>query len=319
MTLDLARFRKGVDPGDYSRHEMPMRDYHRGPGISSSGLKAVSDSVATYLDTLSEDTDTAATIIGTAIHDAILEPEIFAKTYHPVEPFPRLTEPVKKAIAAVAPEGSAYLRCASMDGSNGALYRVSGDTLEKSDEAGDGKILLDSTLLVEIVQLADAVIDHPVAGPIISHEHTEHETSYYAHDPITGLLCKARIDIFPETQFVVDLKTARSASWEAFRSTVFSFGYARSAAFYMDVVEWSTGTRPRGFAWLVADKRARRPESIALYAPDELFLEEARQQNREALNKLAAWVETAERDGVENAWSGYDPEFQAVTLNRRDR
>lgn len=70
-------------PGVYA--DISNADYHGGPGISKSGLDIIEDRTpATYrhvTDNPSERTETAAMRIGSAVHAAILEPDLFGQEY----------------------------------------------------------------------------------------------------------------------------------------------------------------------------------------------------------------------------------------------
>lgn len=69
-------------PGVYD--DLSNADYHGGPGISKSGLDLIEKAPSTYryaMDNSAEREETAAMRIGTAVHAAILEPELFATDY----------------------------------------------------------------------------------------------------------------------------------------------------------------------------------------------------------------------------------------------
>lgn len=71
-----------MEPGVYN--EISNTDYHKGPGISKSGLDLVAQSPAHYFHAVNAANDnepTAAQAFGTAFHALILEPEVFAATY----------------------------------------------------------------------------------------------------------------------------------------------------------------------------------------------------------------------------------------------
>lgn len=73
-----------MEPGVY--RGLANDVYHRGPGISKSGLDLIRKSPAHYRAVVTAANDnerapTAAQFIGTALHMIVLEPELFAKTY----------------------------------------------------------------------------------------------------------------------------------------------------------------------------------------------------------------------------------------------
>lgn len=73
-----------MDPGVY--RGLANDVYHRGPGISKSGLDLIRKSPAHYRAVVTAANDnerapTAAQFIGTALHMIVLEPQLFAQTY----------------------------------------------------------------------------------------------------------------------------------------------------------------------------------------------------------------------------------------------
>lgn len=71
-----------MEPGIYP--DIPNSDYHKGPGISKSGLDLIAKSPAHYYHAVNAANDnepTAAQALGTAFHTLLLEPEVFKKEY----------------------------------------------------------------------------------------------------------------------------------------------------------------------------------------------------------------------------------------------
>lgn len=71
-----------MKPGIYS--DISNEDYHRGPGISKSGLDLINRSPMHYkavIDAANDNEPTDAQALGTAAHAIILEPAEFAKNY----------------------------------------------------------------------------------------------------------------------------------------------------------------------------------------------------------------------------------------------
>lgn len=64
--------------------DIPNAEYHKGPGVSKSGLDLIHRSPMHYkavIDSANDNGPTAAQFVGTAAHCLILEPEEFVKTY----------------------------------------------------------------------------------------------------------------------------------------------------------------------------------------------------------------------------------------------
>lgn len=71
-----------MEPGIYDN--ITNHDYHKGPGISKSGLDLIAQSPAHYYhakNAANDNEPTAAQAFGTAFHTLLLEPEVFAATY----------------------------------------------------------------------------------------------------------------------------------------------------------------------------------------------------------------------------------------------
>ncbi len=117
-------------------------------------------------------------------------------------------------------------------------------------------------------------------------------------DPVTGLLCKARLDYERSAgfaHFVTDLKTARSAKQEAFQSQVFKYGYDGQMAFYHD--GWFQLTGDTSVCWWLAVEK----EGLCVVKPwqaHEDWLEGGRNLYRPALERWAICVK-------ENDWPAY--------------
>jgi len=61
------------------------------------------------------------------------------------------------------------------------------------------------------------------------------EQPVFWRDPITGLFCKAQLDMLPVAdRLIVDTKTTGARSEEEFRMDCLRFGYDRQVAFYLD-------------------------------------------------------------------------------------
>jgi hypothetical protein len=59
------------------------------------------------------------------------------------------------------------------------------------------------------------------------------------------------------------------------------------AAWYLDVVEMSTGKRPHGFLFVAVEKQ--RPFSTGVYMADEEMIQLGREHAMEDLRKIAEW------------------------------
>ena len=179
--------------------------YHALKAVSPSQIKVLARSPLHYFDQfLAEDREkkepTPAMQVGTALHTAVLEPELWDATVAvPPHTFDRRTK-VGKELAAEFERESA------------------------------GKIVLTPDDADRVRRMADAVHKHPAAKFLLELP-GRREPSYTWKDPATGLECKTRPDWHSEDRrLVVDVKTTRDASREEFAKSIANFDYHVQAA-----------------------------------------------------------------------------------------
>jgi hypothetical protein len=106
--------------------------------------------------------------------------------------------------------------------------------------------------------------------------------------------CKGRID-FDVPSAIVDLKTTRDITQEAFGKQVWGLDYHAQAAWYVDGYYRATGIR-KPFVMVAVEHTA--PYDVVVYHVPERHLEMGREQYRDWLDRLAICRETA-------TWPGY--------------
>jgi hypothetical protein len=169
--------------------------------------------------------------VGTAIHTAILEPDLLPEKVAAVPECDRRTKEGKAVAAAFELEHAGKVRLSHED------YQM-------------------------VLAVRDAAYRHPVASGLLSRGHAEQ--SYFAHDPETGALLKCRADyIYDDASMIIDLKSAVDASPAGFGRAAANFRYDLQASWYPDVVELATGERPPHFVWIALEKA--RPYAIGVY------------------------------------------------------
>lgn len=186
--------------------------YHALEAVSPSRLKVLARSPLHFFDQfLSEDREkrepTPAMLLGTALHTAVLEPELWSKTVAvPPHAFDRRTKVGKEAAAAFEAESA-------------------------------GKIVLTPDDADQVRRMADAVRKHPAAGFLLELP-GRREASYTWTDPSTGLACKCRPDWHSEDRrIVVDVKTTRDASRLEFAKSIANLDYHVQAAWNQDALQ----------------------------------------------------------------------------------
>jgi len=260
-------------------------EYHKGPGISKSGLDIIARSPlhywGAYLDPNKEPRkETPAMAFGTAIHTAILEPETYDARY------------------TVMPDG--LDRRTKIGKEQYEAYILQSQT--------DGTTLIGSGEHAKVMKVAEQARDHPLARRLL--ETGKAEQSVYWTDPETGILCKARPDwlIDPNPNCaILDVKSTQDASPEGFMKSAFNYRYHVQAAWYLDGLEAATGWKPDAFMFLALEKDA--PFASAFYYASDAMIDVGRREYRKALNTYAACLESGK-------WPGYSSQLQALELPR---
>jgi hypothetical protein len=268
-----------VKPGLY--HGISNDDYHGGPGVSSSQLKAVGESMADYLWPRRK--ESTAMALGTAAHMAILEPDEFEIR---VIVSPKVDKRTKVGKAEYAEFIERY-----------------GPGIES------GEIIeLTPDVLSQALQIRDAVYGHPIAAQLFTDG--QPEVSAYWEDEETGILCKCRPDWLRDDGMEVSLKTARRADRDGFMRDAHSYGYHTSTAFYRDGLD-ILGVDHQPTVHVVVETEDPRPERVAVYVMDDHFVDIGRDKYRSALRKIAA------RDSQpESFWAGFPLEIQTLEAPR---
>ena len=219
---------------------MTNAEYHRDKAIGSSGLKLLFERSpfhywAEYLDPdRVRKPPTPAMQFGTALHTAVLEPD-------------QLTQTV-----AVVPSDAPTRQS-----------KAGKEWWDAWAKDHAGMITLPEQDYVRLLRTRDAVLNHPIAGPLL--EGAVVEESILWTDPGTGAACKARPDARnPRHRLLLDLKSTDDASKAAFQRTIATYRYGLQAAWYTDAVAQADPQQARhGFAWIAAETQA--PHGVAVY------------------------------------------------------
>lgn len=198
---------------ELTHHEgLSNEAYHRLKAVSPSQIKVLGRSPLHYYDQfLAEDREkrepTPQMLMGTALHTAVLEPELWDATVAvPPHAFDRRTKAGKELAAEFERESA-------------------------------GKIVLSPEDADQVRRMADAVRSHPAASFLLELP-GRREASYTWTDPATGLPCKTRPDWHSEDRrIVVDVKTTRDASRAEFAKSIANLDYHVQAAWNQTALE----------------------------------------------------------------------------------
>jgi PDDEXK-like domain of unknown function (DUF3799) len=214
--------------------------YHSGPGISKSHLDAIATASPRHYwwKYLAPDRErqepTAAMIMGTAVHSAILEPDLFTTEVIESPAFDRRTKVGK------------------------AEY-------EAFQQAHKGKIVLAPEDFAACLSIRDAVHAHPVASGLL--RGGKAEQSFYAVDRETGELIKCRTDYLHDSgAMIVDVKTTEDASPSGFGKSAANFRYPIQTAWYNGVLDAAFGEHPQAWVFLAVEKKP--PYAVGIYFMD---------------------------------------------------
>jgi hypothetical protein len=240
-------------PGIYAG--LSNSDYHAGPGVSKSQLDKLAKSPfhyhAHYLSLKRVSTyETPAMRFGTAVHTAILEPEIFAGWV------------VMPDVDGRTKEGKAAKALALEEAASRGVEVIAADDYEK------------------VTAIADSFSRHKHLATFLDTGHAE--LSVYWTDPDTGILCRCRPDwLAPDC--VLDLKTTEDASPRAFQRSAYGWRYWVQAAYYLDGLA-ANGVDASGFVFAAIEKS--EPYACAGYAASEAMIAAGREEYRRLLRTL---------------------------------
>jgi exodeoxyribonuclease VIII len=252
-----------MKPGVYAN--LTNEAHHKSPGISKSGLDAFRHSPQTYLwnvQGLVKKEETDALILGSAIHMAVLEPDVFAERY--------------------------VCRPKSMKLNTKAGKDAYQDLLNENL----GKIILKEEHYELSCQVAQAVRQNKTADSLLKPT-GKYEHSVFWEDKETGLLMKCRPDYFDD-DFIVDLKTTEDAG-SRFSESIARYGYHRQAAIYQDGL-LATDNIKRPFVFIAVEKTA--PYLVQVHELDLESTEIGRMEYRGLIRKLAECKKTNHWPGL---------------------
>jgi PDDEXK-like uncharacterized protein DUF3799 len=164
----------------------------------------------------------------------------------------------------------------------------------------------------EVQQMAAAIRQHPVAGPLFTPDGGVAEQSIYWTDSRTAVRCRCRPDWMPHRQengrlVVVDYKTAKAVDDAALQRAVYERGYHAQAAFYLDGVKAAglAGDQEPAFIFVFQSKTA--PYLVHLVELDFPALTLGAARNERALRTYAE----CERTGI---WPGFNDRITYLPL-----
>lgn len=243
--------------GHKGQVQMSNEDYHAAPGISSSGLQYLDESVLHFDNKHLFQANSTAFTFGSLVHKLILEPGDFAKEFAVSPKFDLRTNAGK--------EGKAEF--------------------EKTNQ---GKTVVNDDDLATAQRMAANCM--AIAGNLF--RHGEAEQSYFADD--NGLTLKCRPDYYiKQLGIVVDVKTTADCTEYGIKKTIANYRYTWSAVWYMKVLRM-LGLPAERFMFVFIDKSA--PHMVRIREIDPLSLEFAAIEVEALLEKYRQYKQTGKAD-----------------------
>ena len=227
---------------------MPADVYHAHDSASSSGLRLLLRSPDHFKNGEEKD-QTRAMVLGSALHMACLEPDIFYDTYH-------------------------LLRSSE--------NRMTSEYKTAKKEFGEEFVLVKTE--IEKIEGMARNLHKSAICEYLDNDYCEKELSGFAIDPDTGLMCRHRFDAIIDG-IAIDLKTTTDARKPAFEKKILNFGYHIQAAFYADQYRWIMNQEIESFIFVAIETSA--PYAVKVYELEQDSMDAGRKKYRQALNEYA--------------------------------
>ncbi|WP_158782341.1 PD-(D/E)XK nuclease-like domain-containing protein [Pantoea sp. BAV 3049] len=235
-----------MEPGIY--FDISNEDYHRDEAIGSTTIKAISVSPANLYFNPFKGSKSAH--IGTAIHAALLEPELFEREF--------ILEPDINSRAS-----KDYKALLAHTDAERIIIGSEVETINRMFESS---------------RLNDDFMDY-------INTKGNSEVSMFTTCPITGLNLKCRFDRLSDSHpYPLDVKSCRDASQRGFSQAFGQYHYHVQAAFYLYVLKLVTGRELNQFAFFAIENNAPYRNCMYYIGEDSLTL--GRKIMFEAMNKL---------------------------------
>lgn len=273
-------------PGLY--RDLSMEEYLALPAMSASRLERFRRSPLQYRHSLTEPgLTTRALERGTALHMALLEPDLFRTRYV-------VAGPCEALLASGKRKGEPC-------GNGGSSLHLDVGWLCGTHVKGFGPGLDDSAEILpaddydSVLGMAEAVMAHPRARTLMEGR-GEFEATVVFEDPETGVVCKIRPDrLVKRAGMYVALKSTRDAAPWAFPRDAENRGYFRSLAIYRRGLR-AIGWPLREIAVLAVESAA--PHDLECWLVDEGSLDKADVEISRLLGRYAICE-------ADDYWPGY--------------
>ena len=160
----------------------------------------------------------------------------------------------------------------------------------------EGKIPLKQHEMDQVKAMADAIRQHPLAGPLFTPGSGIAERSIFWTDPATGVRCRCRPDWLkqlPGLTLCVDYKSCKDASPKAVSKAIETYGYHQQDPHYLDGIEAARLAEPGSARFIFVFQSKIPPYLITVRELSEHDRTIGRAKNQRALRIYAECVRTA--------------------------
>lgn len=246
--------------------QISNKEYRQREGISSSDLKKMMKSMATYrwYKDHPEDSDSQALLFGRFYHKFILENDCWEEEF------------------AVAPLVDKRTKAGK-------------EAWEQFCKDNEGKDVVTQQDYETVVAMREAFMKTPFAPLLIK---GEHEKSFFWTDERTGLPLKIRPDSFGKIKdqyIAIDLKTTKNAETDAFMRDSLKMGYDCQAYLYKEGLEQHYG---KDFKFIFIAQEKTEPYLVNILEADDYFIASGKEITEMLLDQ---YLECSESGN----WYGY--------------
>lgn len=253
-------------------------DYRQAPGVNQSTLKKMGMSAAKCLWELEHPRPASeAQELGTAIHAALLEPEVFSSNWVVRPKFDRRTKAGKQAF-------------------------------DEWSRANEGKRSVDQEDMDTINRVSARVFDNDFYAKFF--RRGQKEVSFWSMDAELQRMKKCRLDNYiGEEDIIVDLKTTDCAFQPVFARDIWKYQYHVQAAWYVDVVKEVTGRECSFF--IVAVEKSKDCD-VTVHLVGQEALAHGRALYRNYFREYVKAVNSNRWDGYEQVIHKYEVPAWAI-------
>ena len=229
-------------------------EYRAVKAYSKSDLDLISKSPALLEWSKNAPSDGSDSVdLGTHLHCALLEPDVFAAEYIEAPKFDLRTKAGK-------------------------------EQKEAFESACAGKTVLDNDTYQQVINMRDSALAHPVARELLTQPGKSEASIFWELD---GLKLKARPDRIIDSEhfgFHALLDVKKTKDIDTFHFSVRDFRYHVQAAFYSDAYEQLTGEVPRFIFIAIGEKRSIGRYPVRVYELPQWLVEKGREAYRKDLD-----------------------------------